>query len=76
MPGDVLTAMGFSARVRTAFAKAQPPITVIGDIIAMTPTQMLNVRGISPVSLHEIETILAMHKLALAPREIGSADHG
>lgn len=65
MAADVFTAMGFSPKVRGALAKARPPITVIGDLIAKTPAEMLRISGLGPVALQEVEVILATHKLAL-----------
>lgn len=76
MPADVFAAMGFSPKLRTAFAKAKPKIQVIGQLIAMTPAELLRVPGMGPVGLHEVETILSMHQLALAQREIGGHAHG
>ncbi|HWU03784.1 MAG TPA: hypothetical protein VN222_13680 [Novosphingobium sp.] len=68
MPADIFTAMGFSAKLRGAFAKARPRIAVIGDLVALTPAELLRVPGIGPIGLGEVEIILAMHKLGLAPK--------
>ena len=76
MPADVFAAMGFGPKLRTAFTNASPKIQVIGQLITMTPAELLRVPGMGPVSLHEVETVLAMHQLGLAPREIGSGAHG
>lgn len=75
MPANVFEAMGFPPKVRTALAKARPPITVIGDLIALTPAQVLAMRGLGPIALGEIEIVLRTHRLSLAPRTIGGADH-
>lgn len=71
MPADVFTAMGFPPKVRGALAKARPAITVIGDLIAKTPAELLRIPGLGPIALSEIEIILRTHKLAL--REKGGA---
>ena len=76
MSADVFAAMGFGPKLRTAFAKAKPKIQVIGQLTALTPAELMRLPGMGPVGLHEVETVLAMHQLALAPREIGSGAHG
>lgn len=71
MPADVFTAMGFPPKVRTALSKARPPITVIGDLLALTPAEVLVIRGIGPMGLGDIEIVLRTHRLSLAERQIG-----
>lgn len=73
MPADVFTAMGFPPKVRGALAKARPPITVIGDLIAKTPAELLRIPGLGPIGLHQVEITLSTHKLALRAK---GAAHG
>lgn len=65
MPANVFEAMGFSPKVRSALAKARPPIKVIGDLIEKTPAELLRVPGMGPIALNEVEMVLSTHKLAL-----------
>lgn len=65
MPANVFEAMGFPPKVRGAFAKARPPITVIGELTAMTPAELMRVPGLGPLAVNQVEIILSTHKLAL-----------
>ncbi|MDE1914694.1 MAG: hypothetical protein KGJ57_17660 [Sphingomonadales bacterium] len=70
-PITVFQAMGFPPKVITAFAKARPRVATIGDLIALTPADVLRLPGVGPNALGQIEIILKTQKLALAAYQKG-----